>query len=342
MTSDLVTTNDDRHRSLTPTINDAQGLLDLILAHKNEFVREFLAQHGLPRSGAKVDLRARLQHGLDTGLWQPADLLRLLEAVEGWGNQHVVLLQAPAALSRHWMDKATVHATLARHGLDTLLDAPRIVLAPAELTLSSITWTPDRLRVTWVQGQPVEEPLPEQDVQQDAVVLRAYRVSTARRLVAFDWDLLSGYAMLMIPRLTASRDSQQMRALLAQKLQPLVGLDQFTLVRVSRAIRRIEQSGEARCRQVSYQTPRGSRLALTSAASSQDVAVDPDLEQLGAGLAGQTAGLLGDFYWSTGSGREVHTKIYGLDQRVAFIGQTTEGDFRYVLSRILYHSKAAS
>ena len=116
-------------------------------------------------------------------------------------------------------------------------------------------------------------------------------------------------------------------------------------MRVSRAIRRIEQSGEARCRQVSYQTPRGGRLALTSSARTQDVSIDPDMERLDALMATQTTGLLGDFFWPTASGsseREVHTKIYGVDQRVAFLGETTEGELRYVLSRIFYHSKASS
>ena len=62
-------------------------------------------------------------------------------------------------------------------------------------------------------------------------------------------------------------------------------------------------------------------------------------------IATQTTGLLGDFFWPTPAGsseRDVHTKIYGVDQRVAFLGETTEGELRYVLSRIFYHSKASS
>lgn len=345
MTSDLSTTEDGRMPSLTPATDDAQGLLDLLLAHKSQFIREFLAQHDLPHSGAKAALRARLQQGLDANTWQQADLQRLLETVEGWGNQHVTLYQAPAGPSRQWMDEATAHATLARLGLDSLLNARRSAQPPAELTLSSVSWTPDRLRVGWVQGQTSEERLPEQDVHQDSIVLRAYRVSTSRWVYTFDWDLLTGQAVLMIPRLPSTRQVQRMRARLAHELKPLVDLDLFTLVRVNLAIRRIELSGEARCRQVRYETSHGSRLELTSPAPAQAVAVDPAMERVGAILPGQASGLLGDFFWPSSSrpvGREVHTKIYGLDQRVAFIGETTEGDFRYVLSRIFHHSKAAS
>lgn len=345
MTSDPDASEDDCSSSPTLTPSETHGLLDLLLSHKSEFLREYLSQYGVPRSGAKADLRSRLQQGLDDGTWQTTDLLRLLEAIEGWGNQHVYLYQAPAALSAAWMDEPTVRAILARHGLEPLLNAPRLVLTPPEMTLASVAWTPHRLRVTWVQGQQCEDRLPERDVHQGPIELRAYRLSTSRRLYAFDWDLLSGNSLLMIPRMPVSRDYQKTRKLLKHQLELLIDLDQFTPVRVSRAIRRIEQSGEARCRQVSYQTARGGRLALTSSTRTQDVSIDPDMERLDALVATQTTGLLGDFFWATTAGsseREVHTKIYGVDQRVAFLGETTEGELRYVLSRIFYHSKVSS
>ena len=62
MTSDPDASEDDCSSSPTLTPSETHGLLDLLLSHKSEFLREYLSQYGVPRSGAKADLRARLQH----------------------------------------------------------------------------------------------------------------------------------------------------------------------------------------------------------------------------------------------------------------------------------------
>ena len=82
MTSDPDASEDDCSSCPTLTPSETHGLLDLLLSHKSEFLREYLLQYSVPRSGAKADLRARLPQGLDDGTWQTTDLLRLLETIE--------------------------------------------------------------------------------------------------------------------------------------------------------------------------------------------------------------------------------------------------------------------
>ena len=239
------------------------------------------------------------------------------------------------------MEKAFVTTTLQRLGIEHLLTAPSTALTPPQLTLASLAWTADRLRIVWVHGLQREERLPERDLHQDDVTLRAYRVTCSRRVAAFDWDLVSGDSMLMIQRMPSIRDTLRIREQLKHHLDCVIAFDQFALLRVSRAIRRIEQSGEARCRQVAYLTPGGDRLVYTSAGRAHTLAVDPDTKP----TKGSLAGLMGDFYWPNTTGTpaaEVHVKIHGADQRVAFLGESNEKDVRYVLSRIRHYCRQSS
>jgi hypothetical protein len=339
MTSDPDASEDDHSNSPIFTMEETQYLLDLLLTHKKESVQEALGQ---PHARTKAELRAWLQQGIDEGVLSDAALLALLQRIEGWGDQHVTLYRAPASLSARWMDKKFVVSNLQRQGIEQYLHADRVGLRPqGQLDLSSITWTADHLRMVWLSDLLHEERIHECDRREGDIALRAYRVSVSRRLAAFDWNLVSGDSMLMIQRMPSVKDYAKIRELVRQQLDPMIPFDQFTLVRVSRAIRRIERSGAVRCRQVSYLTARGDRLVYMSADRNHTLVIDPDKER----NRGSLAGLMGDFYWPHTAGlpsTEVHFKIHGADQSVVFFGQYAEKDVRYVLSRIRRYSKTSS
>lgn len=339
MTSDPDASEDDRSSSPILTTEETQYLLDLLLSHKKEHVQGVLGQ---PHVRTKAELRALLQQGIDEGALSGAALLALLQRIEGWGDQHVTLYRAPASVSARWMDQTFAVSSLQRQGIEQYLHAANVVRRPqGQLDLSSVTWTADHLRLVWVSGALHEERVPERDRCEGEIALRAYRVRVSRRLAAFDWNLVSGDSMLMIQRMPSAKAYAKIRELVRQQLEPMIPLDQFALVRVSRAIRRIERAAEVRCRQVSYLTARGDRLVYMSADRNHTLAVDPDKER----NRGLLAGLMGDFYWPNTAGlpsTEVHFKIRGADQSIVFFGQYDEKDVRYVLSRIRRYSRTAS
>jgi len=326
------------------TEEEVELVLNYLLAHKKVFVQEFLRERGLFSSGTKESLRGRLEGYLGDGRVSGVELVALLDRIEGWGNQHIYLYKSPDQPIESWLIERLARERLSALGLIDLFNRRRPLVLPEETTLSSIVWGPERLRFVWVEKRQWEERVPEEDIEDIErldMVWRAYRLNTTRGLTTFDWDLVSGHAMLMIQRLPSGAKYDHIRHRFEEELEPIVGLNQFQRVRVSRAIQCVERSGEARRRQLAYETRRGGKASFTSASRLSDAYADPDLQSAGQALGGETAGLLGNFYWYPVEGtleRELHSKIYAPDQRVGIFGERREREVRYVISRIRYYS----
>jgi hypothetical protein len=321
---------------------DLERALDYVLSHRMAFSQAFLRDRGLAFSGTKEKLRARFEEYLVDRRVPADDLVQLLNEIEGWGNQHLYLYRAPDRLLEPWWEEASARERLADLGLESLFGRQRPLVLPDQATLASIEWAPDRARFVWVEKRQWTERASEQDIEQDDMVWQAYRRKVTRGLVAFDWDLVSGDAMLMIQRLPAGRTYRPVRDRYEAELAQIVGLDHFQRVRVGPAIHPIERSDEVRRRQLTYRTLRGGEAALTSANQWTDAYADPILNRAGQALQDDTAGLRGNFYWLPVAGKlggEVHTKIYGSDERIGIFGEHREGDVRYVISRIRHHCR---
>lgn len=322
------------------TATETGAALDYLLSHRKLFTQQFLRDQNLPYSGTRQELRERLLDGLEEGRLAPDDILGLLDRIEGWGNQHIYLYRSEGRATKHWLTPESAKSRLAAGGLAHLLNRPRPLVLPDQPTLSTVIWEPDRVRFLWVERCCWEERTPAQDRRKGVVVWRAYKTQQSRGLVSFDWDLLTGDAMLMIQRLPSGSDYGEKRDQFQTALDPIVDFGRFTPVRTSRAIQPIQRSGEVRSRQVSFQTRQGGKAALTSAGPVHGITADPDLEQIEQSLRNSVAGLLGSFYWLPAAGklsREVHCKLYADDQRVGIFGEHQEHEVRYVLSRIRHY-----
>lgn len=314
--------------------------LKYLLSHKMAFTQEFLRERGLPFSGTKKRLRERLEEYLADGRLDPEALVHLLNQIEGWGDQHLYLYKAAGRLMAPWSTEDSVRKHLSGLGRGRLLGRPRPVVLPAETNLSSIEWTPERVRFVWIEKRQWEERVPDEDMREGEMVWRAYRLNVSRGIISFDWDLVSGHAMLMIQRLPRGSNYTRVRARFEKELEPLVALSQFERLRVSRVIVPIQESGEVRRRQLRYQTRRGGRATFTSAGPSRDALADPALDRAEQALGEETAGLLGNFYWIAAEGKlgaEIHAKIYASDQRIGLFGEHEERDVRHVVSRIRHY-----
>jgi hypothetical protein len=322
------------------TEEEVKLVLDYLDSHKMAFMQEFLRARGLPFSGTKAKLRDRVEGYLDDGRVEAAELVQLLNEIEGWGNQHIYLYKGSDQLIRPWLEEDSVKERLANLGAADLFNRRRPLVLPEEPTLSSVEWTPDRVRFVWVEKRQWEERVAEEDFEEEGMVWRAYRIRVSRGLVAFDWDLVSGHAMLMIQRLPSGTKYRLVRDEFETKLEPAIGLSQFEQMRVSRAIQPVEASGEVRRRKLSYQARLGGKATFTSADQSSDTYADAAIARAGQLLREETTGWLGNFYWLSQEGRlerDLHVQIYASDQRIGIFGEHKEQDARYVLSRIRHY-----
>lgn len=352
---DLITSDPTPSAQQIENQTDVDLLLHYLSAHKMEFVQAFLRERQLPYSFTKAGLVERLREYLQNGHLRFEELVELLNKIEGWGNQQVYLYQAPGPLSRAWRDIHAVRRILGRTGYGNLLNNPLPLVMPEETTLSSVEWTENRVRFLWIEKRYWKERATEEDRRQpiaattagalsEEIIWQAYRVRIVRGLVAFDWDTISGKAMLLIQRLPSGSGYVSVREQFEHELQQLFAIDSFERIRVSSALRRLEQRDETRKHYMKFESDNRSHIAVTSPSANHDVfADDPVVERTRKALADEASGLLGRFYWKPVAGklsREVYTYIYGEqddDQRVGILAEHLESDVRYVLSRIRSH-----
>jgi hypothetical protein len=328
------------------TINaetSAETLLDCALAHKAENLRAFLEQVDLPRSGTKDVLRERLLAYLNQEPKNTVVLTEFLNRIEGWGNQHVYLYTAPSELSKRWRSGEYVEGLLRRNRVLSILNRPRPVVLPLSPTLSSIQWTPQRVRFIWNEKREWLERREDADTETVAVnlVFHAWERKDARGTLAFDWDLQSAEAMLMIQRLPSGTHYSRVRDEMVRWLSSFVDLSAFEVVRVSSAIKPILESGEVRERRTRWETTQGGKATFTSPGLDKDIRADATLRAMEAAGRGNIQGSMGNMYWLVRDGstldHEFHTFLHRKDQRLAIMGEKIEEEVRYVIGRIRAH-----
>jgi hypothetical protein len=318
-----------------------QVLMDLLFKHRLDVVRSFLKERELPSSGTKKKLRERVEDGLEDGSISRDEIIDLIDRVEGWGNQHIYLYKSADEQIGRWDTEAKAAARLRAVGHENLLNARRQLLLPANPTLCTVEWGPERARFVWVERRVWYEHVPDEDYQEDDLEYTARRRHQSRGLVTFDWDLTSGHAALLIQRLPKGSNYKEIKRAFSAVLEPLVRISKFQPMAVSGSILKLEKSGEVRRRSVEMVTGRGGRVKFTSGVRKADAFDDPDLKNARNGLGSKLIGRHANFTWPMPEDkeRELHVKIYAPDQRLAIFRECTEEEVRHVLCRVRHHSE---
>ena len=327
--------------SRRPGADELNRIVDYVFAHRKDAIKEFLREEDLQVSGTKFALRDRVAGALADGSLGPSDLIGLLDTIEGWGNQHVYLYEAPAGETRVWRSESRARHRLRQIDQEALFNRRRPLVLPDEPTLSSVAWSPQRVRFIWVEKRQWSLRRSDLDREEDGVLYKAYESKLARGITSFDWNLVAGHAALLIQRLPSGARYDEIRRRYEQALERAVHIGDFPRVKVSRAIKKLESSAEIRSRQVAHETQRGGLATFVSRGRESDAFDDPALRKSRDAL-GQTASVLGNFYWlekQAALDRIIHTKLYAGDQRVGIFGECTESEVQYVLSRIRHFSR---
>jgi hypothetical protein len=323
------------------SVDQIDLVVDYILAHRNDTIRAFLKAEGLKVSGNSEVLQDRIRNAVDDGTIDAAALVYLLDRIEGWGDQHIYLYQAPDGETNIWKSAARAQHRLKKIGQEQLFNKRRPLVLPDAPTLSAVEWSQDRVRFIWIEKRDWE--LRRRDLdpegESNGIHFKAFENKMARGITSFDWNLATGEAALMIQRLPSGERYDEIRRQYEQAIEEAVHVSNFTRRDVRKAIRNIEESKEASKRQVAIETQRGGRASFTSRSRKADVFEDPDLKKSRKAM-GRTASVLGNFYWLDAAphlDRRLHVKVYATDQRVAIFGECTEGEVQYVLSRVRHH-----
>jgi hypothetical protein len=316
---------------------DQDSALDLLMRNTADLIRQLLGRYELPTSGTKPELRARIEDALAKRSIRVNDIIEYVDELDGWGDQHVYLYSAPEGLLPVWRSESSVREILRGARKLSLLNAHTPVVLPSVPKLSRIAWTPKHLRFVWITSRKWDERIERDDKREGLKHWKAYEERTARGVLAFDWNLLNGEAMLMIERLPSGNDYGTARDALAKELRPFLDLSLFSPVDVGRAIKNIEKSTQVRNRVLALQSARGTRVRFTSRSRKQDAFErDPDAKRSRDGLGESVSGDVGNFYWKQDGPMtdDLHTTIYASEGRIGIFGQRQEAEVRYVIQRI--------
>ena len=131
-------------------INEVVQLIDLLLAHKKEYIQEFLKENGFPSSGTKEDLRERVINLYKRDEITKEQIIQQLDLIEGYGNQHVFLFKIQEHHLKELRDQENVERIFQRNGLGEIYNNYKPLLFPEEPEVTSITHDDDWLRIRWV------------------------------------------------------------------------------------------------------------------------------------------------------------------------------------------------
>lgn len=343
-------------RELSPseyTEEEREKIIQYLMELKGDSIREFLASHGLPKSGTKPELRERIQEYLDEGALKYKDLVKFIDTAAPWGKQHVFLYEGPESEVRKWQKNEYVSNVLTEIGLSKYLNSRLPLILPETLTLSSIEYPRGReLKIYAVERREHWERKREYDERKtqenQKIELRAYVNQVIRGIIVFRWNLVSNNAILQISQLPSGSKYEEVEGRFAELIGSWLNIELFQkldLRPVIRKLHELEETGtpEARSHSIGYRTRGGRTVSAQSPTPHDSVLGEKMLDSALSSVRRQGVGHIGNFYWLPSSAnpangnpleKEVHTIIVGNKARINFTTPNKKEDVEYVLSRV--------
>jgi hypothetical protein len=312
---------------------DVEFLLNVLFDHNMFWIQKLLKDKGLSARGNKPELRDRVKSYFEDNALTKADLVDLLDKVEGWGNQHVYLYKASDALVADLSDNKKLKETLKKLRLARLFNRRIPLVLPDEPTVSTIEWTAERIRFIWVERRVYRERRDDESYTEGSLEFDAFEVMQSRGIISFSCDLVSGLAEMLIQRLPSGNDYRAEKKKYQEELASFFDVTQLSPQIISGAIKKVDQAVGVRKRSSQLATVLGYQVTYTSRSRRDDVYKDPTIRKAREALGKTVAGRLGNFYWPI-LGRDIHIKLYAKDQRIGIFGECTAAEVERVLSEV--------
>ncbi|ESZ18496.1 hypothetical protein [Mesorhizobium sp. L48C026A00] len=170
----------------------------IILSQGNHFIKELLRQHSIKIGTTKKDFAKNIADAIEDGTLTQEKIETWLEEVEGWGNQHLYLFEAPTVAT------AEVDGLLADSDHKNLVGKGQSFDFPEELTLSSIVCDAVGLSLIWHLGKEGWDRAKSKDyvkkIGLDRYRFGAYRQRMDRSVVRFEWRFADKHCAILIHR----------------------------------------------------------------------------------------------------------------------------------------------
>lgn len=335
-------------------------LIRQLTLRKLQFARELLREHKLASYGTRDRLNDRIGKAVNEGIIPPEEIELLLDELDAWGNQRVLLGVLPRRFLELYRDEAAVRERIREADLDTeLLGREEVALIPPEqLTPMGVQLLDDgsqrTLRLLAAKIRVVDTPLRDHSEipatelsaelpaglavdRSEGIVYKPFRRERQKAISFAEIDLDTGVSLISTTLLrhgvNYTGEFSEMFELF-ERLLPLGAMEFLPLYNAVREIRRLSHD-EVLIYSRRSRTAVGGTMELRSHSSAADIRQDELLENAATAL--DTAeGAHCNCRWRPAAGlaEEVHTHIFSPKGEVSVLGQVTEGSVRYVLQRI--------
>ena len=318
--------------------NELRLAIEYLLSHKLEVARSLLQRCNLNSKGDDATRRKRIQSEIGQAI-DPIKITRVLDGVEGWGNQQVVLFQSTDAIASLWKKEATVTDIVKKLELSSLVNGVRPILLPDAPTLSQVIWSRKRVRFVWVQKRIWHVRREEFDERKGDIELRAHQVQSRRGICYFDWNLVSGSAALLMQLLPNATEYKALQVGLLEDLGKWLPIEALEMTGLQGLIGKLEASPEVSRRNVVLAAADRSEVDIKSGDRNSDAYADKSIVALRKAMKqeGPVASRRGFYYWQAAKNfleRIIPMRVYPRDNRLSTHGQCTETEVQYVLSRV--------
>lgn len=188
----------------------------VIVAQGNTFIKDLLRRSGAKIGSTKDDFSNNLAAAIEGDLISQNMLEAWLAEIEGWGDQHLYLVEPPKA------DAADLAGGIAASPHSGVLNAATSLEFPDTLELKHITLDSDGLSMVWHQSKEGWNRWRPKDFVEEEGLERyrfdAYRQRFDRSIVRYAWNFGDPYCAILIHRNTEIDHGQvfkDVRAVLA-------------------------------------------------------------------------------------------------------------------------------
>jgi hypothetical protein len=313
----------------------------VIVAQGNEFIKELLRGAGGKIGTTKEAFAANLAAAIDDDLITQAMFEAWLKEIEGWGDQHLYLVEPPQC------DAAALADAIAAGPHAACRDAAASLDFPATLELKHISLDAEGLSLAWHQGKEGwNRWRPKDTVETEGLEFyrfEAYRRRFDRSIARFEWRFADPYAAILIHRNTEIDHG----AVFAQVRDVLADIGcgdaPFARIPLSRAVKQASRRHSA-VHSTRFETEGGfvevaSTLPEGGIESVEPVrlvlhAVDPDRFE-------RAQGMLHFVAEDHGVSRKIAVQIYGEEARLRIWAQCRREDIFQILGILWGHNSAA-
>lgn len=330
--------------SLTEKLEE---IVNQLTQHKLDFVRDLLTARnfrGVARLN-RLELRDKLKFAIQEGLVTESDLLVLLNELDSWGNQRILIRRFPPALLEDYRSIESFQNRIAETDCQNLLDGevtlqPDQELSPMRITLN---FEGDAPILTVVAAKTRDIFLPQKDIPDltnpdyPGIVFRPFKQENQKVIAFAEVNINSGYALIST---NIIRQGQAYNAEFGEFYSlfgDVLPFDEMLKVELYQATRAIYDLPADNIRLLTHNrlTTAGHKINYSSHSRLLDFRDDLEMTQSWRALP-EARNHFCNCLWHPCAdlGETVHSHVYAREGQITVIGEARESSVRYVLRRI--------